>query len=171
MIMSLDRIITTILLSSLCLAGVAVQAAGQLEGKRAPDFTAISGEGKVLRLSQYRGKVVMVNFWATWCSSCRQEMPPLDDLYQRYQSKGFALLGVNIDENFATAKKMARKLNISYPIVFDADKNISRAYQVGAMPMTVIVDAAGVVRSIHYGYKPGTVKKYEDELRRLLQEQ
>lgn len=162
--------IYSILLAGICLAGVSVQAATQLEGNSAPDFTAISGEGKPLRLSGYPGQVVMVNFWATWCSPCRQEMPPLDDLYQRYRTKGFTLLGVNIDEDFARAKKMARKLGISYPIVFDADKNISRAYNLGAMPMTVIIDAKGIVRSIHYGYKPGTVKKYENEIRPLLME-
>jgi len=74
-------------------------ASSGMEGQQAPDFALKSSTGQNLRLSEYRGDVVMINFWATWCGPCRQEMPLLDELYSRYQRVGFNLLGVNIDDD------------------------------------------------------------------------
>ena len=80
-------------------------ASSGLEGQAAPDFALKSSTGENLRLSEYRGDVVMINFWATWCGPCRQEMPLLDELYARYQRVGFNLLGVNIDDDSRRAPK------------------------------------------------------------------
>ena len=145
-------------------------ASSGIEGQPAPDFALRSSLGENLRLSEYRGDVVMINFWATWCGPCRQEMPLLDELYTRYQRVGFNLLGVNIDDDSSRALAMANELGVSFPVLFDADKDVSRLYAVEAMPVTVLVDREGTIRYVHNGYKPGYEEKYLDQIRALLRE-
>ncbi len=145
-------------------------ASSGMEGQQAPDFALKSSSGENLRLSEYRGDVVMINFWATWCGPCRQEMPLLDELYTRYQRVGFSLLGVNIDDDSGRAMKMVDELGVSFPVLFDAHKEVSKLYDVKAMPVTVLVDRGGKVRHVHYGYKPGYEEKYLDQIRSLLRE-
>jgi peroxiredoxin len=145
-------------------------ASSGLSGQPAPDFALKSSSGQNMRLSEYRGDVVMINFWATWCGPCRQEMPLLDELYSRYQRVGFNLLGVNIDDDSSRAMEMINELGVSFPVLFDATKEVSRLYQVDAMPVTVIVDREGNVRHVHQGYKPGYEQKYLDQVRALLRE-
>ena len=145
-------------------------AASDLTGKPAPDFALKSSTGSNLRLSEYRGDVVMINFWATWCGPCRQEMPLLDQLYSRYQRVGFSLLGVNIDDDSSRAMDMIQELGVSFPVLFDARKEVSRLYDVDAMPVTVLVDRDGNVRHVHKGYKPGYEEMYLDQIRSLLRE-
>ncbi len=145
-------------------------AASDLTGKPAPDFALKSSTGANLRLSEYRGDVVMINFWATWCGPCRQEMPLLDQLYSRYQRVGFSLLGVNIDDDSSRAMDMIHELGVSFPVLFDARKEVSKLYNVDAMPVTVLVDREGNVRHVHKGYKPGYEEMYLDQIRSLLRE-
>ena len=145
-------------------------AASDLAGKPAPDFALKSSTGANLRLSEYRGDVVMINFWATWCGPCRQEMPLLDQLYSRYQRVGFSLLGVNIDDDSSRAMDMIHELGVSFPVLFDARKEVSKLYDVDAMPVTVLVDREGNVRYVHKGYKPGYEEMYLDQIRSLLRE-
>ena len=145
-------------------------ASSGMEGKLAPDFALKSSTGENLRLSELRGDVVMINFWATWCGPCRQEMPLLDELYARYERVGFSLLGVNIDDDSGRAMDMIEELGVNFPVLFDARKEVSKLYEVEAMPVTVIVDRTGTVRYIHHGYKPGYEDKYLDQIRSLLRE-
>ncbi len=145
-------------------------ASSGLEGQPAPDFALKSSTGENLRLSEYRGDVVMINFWATWCGPCRQEMPLLDELYSRYQRVGFNLLGVNIDDDSRRAMRMIEELGVNFPVLFDARKEVSELYEVDAMPVTIIVDREGTVRYVHHGYKPGYEDKYLNQIRSLLRE-
>jgi len=145
-------------------------ASSGLEGQAAPDFALKSSTGENLRLSEYRGDVVMINFWATWCGPCRQEMPLLDELYTRYERVGFNLLGVNIDDDSRRAMKMIEELGVNFPVLFDARKEVSELYDVNAMPVTVLVDREGNVRYVHHGYKPGYEDIYLDQVRSLLRE-
>jgi len=149
---------------------LALTAAADIVNKPAPDFALRSMQGPSVRLSEHLGEVVIINFWATWCGPCRQEMPLLDALYGKYKQAGLVLLSVNIDENVEPAVEMAQTLKVSYPVLLDARKEVSRAYDVGAMPVTVLVDRAGVVRYVSEGYKPGYEKRYTDKLRELLNE-
>ncbi len=150
-------------------AATALASSG-LEGRSAPDFALKSSTGENLRLSEYRGEVVMVNFWATWCGPCRQEMPLLDELYQRYERVGFNLLGVNIDDDSRKAMQMIEELGVNFPVLFDSRKEVSKLYEVEAMPVTVLIDREGNVRYVHHGYKPGYEEKYLDQVRSLLRE-
>ncbi len=145
-------------------------AASSLEGQVAPDFVLKSASGENLRLSEHRGDVVLINFWATWCGPCRQEMPLLDDLYGRYQRVGFSLLGVNIDDDSRRAMQMVQELGVNFPVLFDKSKEVSKLYKIEAMPVTVLVDREGRIRHVHHGYKPGYEEKYLTEIRSLLRE-
>ena len=160
--LTLGLMITVIAATSLASSG--------LEGQSAPDFALKSSTGENLRLSEYRGDVVMINFWATWCGPCRQEMPLLDELYTRYERVGFNLLGVNIDDDPRRAMQMVEDLGVSFPILFDTRKEVSKLYNVEAMPVTILVDREGNVRYVHHGYKPGYEEKYFDQVRSLLRE-
>ncbi|MEQ8205812.1 MAG: TlpA disulfide reductase family protein [Woeseia sp.] len=155
---------------ALSVVSVATLASSSLTGQEAPDFALKSASGSNLRLSEYRGDVVMINFWATWCGPCRQEMPLLDDLYTRYERVGFKLLGVNIDDDSRRAMEMVEELGVKFPVLFDESKDVSRLYEVEAMPVTVLVDRNGTVRHVHHGYKPGYEQKYLTQIRGLLRE-
>lgn len=151
-------------------AGPVAAATAGLVGQPAPDF-ALSSLGKEnLRLSEHLGEVVIINFWATWCGPCRQEMPLLDELYNKYRLAGLVLLSINLDDSADRATEMARTLKVSYPVLIDERKDVSRAYQVGTLPLTVLIDRGGVVRYVSEGYKPGYEQRYADKLRELLNE-
>ena len=165
--MDFRKLITGLALTVLAASSL---ASSGLTGKPAPDFALKSSTGENLRLSEYRGDVVMINFWATWCGPCRQEMPLLDQLYSRYERVGFNLLGVNIDDDSNRAMDMIRELGVNFPVLFDARKEVSKLYDVDAMPVTVLVDREGNVRYVHQGYKPGYEEKYLDQVRSLLRE-
>jgi peroxiredoxin len=136
----------------------------------APDFTLRGTEGKNLRLAEQRGQVVMVNFWATWCAPCRVEMPHLNKIYDRYRSSGFLLLGVNVDQDPLKASTAATQWGIRFPVLFDAEKKVVKAYDVSAMPTTVIVDRDGAMRHVHRGYRDGYELQYDKQVRELLKE-
>lgn len=136
----------------------------------APDFTLPTNSGENLRLAELRGNVVMLNFWASWCGPCRQEMPLLDAMSQRYSAAGFTLLGVDVEEDSTDAKKIVKDLKISYPILFDTENKVSKLYSVETMPTTVMIDKKGQVRYVNHGYKPGDENKYRDQIRELIKE-
>ena len=136
----------------------------------APDFTLKSLEGGNLRLEEYRGQVVLINFWASWCGPCRQEMPLLDRLHHRYEDTGFAVLGVNVEGEAAPAQDIVDKTNVTFPILIDDGQKVSELYNLQAMPSTVVIDRDGVVRYIHLGYKPGDEAKYVEVVKKLIRE-
>jgi thiol-disulfide isomerase/thioredoxin len=160
------------LLALLLLGPAVCIPADALLGQRAPDFVLRSWEGENMRLSEHSGEVVLINFWATWCGPCRQEMPLLDEIYGKYRRAGLVLFSVNLDEanNLDAAREMATTLRVSYPVLFDERKEVSRAYQASSMPLTVLIDREGVVRYISEGYKVGYETRYTDKLRELLNE-
>jgi peroxiredoxin len=136
----------------------------------APDFTLKSDAGENLRLSEYRGEVVLINFWASWCGPCRQEMPVLSELHDKYRALGFTVLGVNVESDTSKARKLLRDLPVSFPVVFDSDSVVSKQYDVVAMPSTVLVDRDGNMRYLHKGYKPGLESVYQQQVRDLIRE-
>jgi peroxiredoxin len=136
----------------------------------APDFTLRSAEGGNLRLAEQRGRVVLVNFWATWCGPCKVEMPHLSRLYEKYRSAGFVLLGINIDEDPKQAVALATRMGLKFPVLLDTDKAVSRRYALDSMPATVIVDRDGKVRHVHRGYRDGMERTYDEQVRALVKE-
>lgn len=144
-----------------------LSASNTLLGKTAPDFTLRSNEGDNKKLSELRGKVVLLNFWATWCGPCRQEMPKLSELNELHDEYDFELLGINIDEDKNKALRVAKKLSVNFPILFDETKQVSKEYSIDAMPMTILIDRDGTVRYIHRGYKENYIGLYQQQIKKL----
>lgn len=136
----------------------------------APDFTlkSISGENK--RLSDYRGNIVLLNFWASWCVPCRAEMPVLDSIHKKYEPLGFVVLGVNVDQKSEKAIKYLKDTPVNFPVLYDPTGKVSKLYNVSAMPSTAIIDRDGNVRYIHPGYKDGDDDKYRAKIKELMRE-
>ena len=136
----------------------------------APDFTLKSRDGKNVRLSELRGNVVMINFWASWCGPCRQEMPHLEKIHAEYTDYGFILLGINVDEKQALAEKLLAQIPVSFPILFDPTSAVSKLYNVDAMPTTILIDRDGNLRHLHRAYRPGFEEMYRNQVKALVLE-
>ena len=136
----------------------------------APNFTLKSNNGKNIKLSELRGQVVLINFWASWCGPCRQEMPELNKLYSKYKNLGFTILGVNVEEDATEALKIVKHDKIAFPILFDSENHVSELYEVSAMPTSVLVSRDGHIRYLHRAYKPGDISKYKKWLKELIRE-
>jgi peroxiredoxin len=151
---------------------VALPALAISSSAPAPDFTLASRAGKPVSLTQYKGQVVMINFWATWCGPCRQEMPHLEAIHKKYSKMGFTMLGVNVEPDSKAADQWLAKQGtpVSFPILFDTDSKVSKLYSVAGMPSTVIVDRKGKIRLLHKGYKPGDENEYLNSIRALIRE-
>lgn len=136
----------------------------------APDFTLKSRGGENVRLSEQRGQVVMINFWASWCGPCRQEMPHLEALSKEFADYGFTLLGINVDEKREQADKLLAQIPVTFPILFDPASDVSRLYKVDAMPTTILIDRDGNLRHLHRAYRPGFENLYRDQIKALVLE-
>lgn len=136
----------------------------------APDFTLKSTTGDNQRLAEQRGNVVMLNFWASWCAPCRKEMPLLDELYQRYQSAGFVLYGINVESDTAAADKLLEDIPVSFPVLYDPTSKVSELYGVDAMPTTILIDRDGKIRYTNRGYRSGDEEKYREQIKELIRE-
>jgi peroxiredoxin len=139
-------------------------------GKRAPDFTLKSLDGKNLKLSEMTGNVVLINFWASWCGPCREEMPLLNALHNKYEPLGFTVLGVNVEEDVRGAKGFLKNFPVDFPVLLDNTNRVSKQYKVIAMPTTVVVDRDGNMRYLHQGYKSGDEAKYRRMVKKLIRE-
>ncbi len=136
----------------------------------APDFTLKSRSGENIKLSELRGEVVMINFWASWCAPCRQEMPLLEELYKKYSDLGFTLLAVNVEEDSSKADILLRDIPVTFPVLFDNTNKVTKLYKVVAMPSTIIVDRDGNMRYLHRGYLPGYEEEYKKQVSELIRE-
>ncbi len=136
----------------------------------APNFTLKSLSGKNIKLSEMAGNVVLINFWATWCGPCREEMPLLNALHNKYQLLGFTVLGVNVEENPENARDFLKDYPVDFPVLLDSQNSVSRQYDVVAMPTTVVVDRDGNMRFLHKGYKSGDEVKYRKMVKKLVRE-
>jgi len=148
---------------------VPLAGAEVVKGK-ASDFTLKSLRGDNLKLSERRGEVVMVNFWGTWCTPCREQMPVLNDLYLKYRDEGFTLWAVNVEPNVAKTKKWLREVPVTFPVLFDSANDVSKRYNVDDMPSTYLIDRDGNLRYVYRGYLPGNADEYERQVRELMSE-
>jgi peroxiredoxin len=111
----------------------------------APDFTVPRLAGQSLSLADFKGSVVVLNFWATWCPPCREEMPSMERLYQRYKDRGFTILALSIDWNVAAVPGFVEGFRLTFPIGLDPEAAVAKVYRVRALPTTVLIDRAGLV--------------------------
>ena len=113
--------------------------------KAAPDFTLPTTDGQQVSLQQYRGKVVFLNFWATWCIPCREEMPALERLHQTYQTQDLAILSIDLKESADQVKVFFQKHSLSFPALLDQDGSVFRDYLVAGMPTTYLIGRDGTM--------------------------
>jgi peroxiredoxin len=158
------------LILSATLAASSIAAAPTIVGKDAPDFVLRGLDGRNVRLSEFRGQVVLVNFWTRSDGDSRQQMPALDRINITYQRAGLVVLGVSVDDDLRRSKEFAAAMGVSYPILFDTGSQIGKNYLLQKMPMTILVDRAGVVRYSAVGFKRGDERVYLDQIRELLRE-
>jgi len=173
MMITLKTLLRVGIVVAACIAPVVVEnalASTVKISELAPDFTLKTLDGSNLRLQEYRGQVVLINFWASWCGPCRQEMPILERLHKRYEDAGFTVLGVNVEGEISPAQKIVDKTKVTFPVLIDEGQLVSELYQLEAMPSTVVVDRDGVVRYVHRGYKPGDEAKYVEVVKKLIRE-
>jgi peroxiredoxin len=145
-----------------------VSAATQLRGAEAPDFVLKSFSGQNLRLSEYRGEVVMLSFWATWCGDCRAQLEQLGAMRDRYQDAGIELLAISLDQSSRQASEMTS--GASYPVLHDGAGQVGRLYDVTKMPVMVLIDRGGVVREVFEGFRRGNEEQYLEHVQTLLRE-
>ena len=164
------RVLLTCLSAWLLGTAAGIATAATAVGSPAPDFTLKVLDGANLRLQEQRGKVVLVNFWATWCGPCRKEMPHLNRIADKYRASGLVMLGINVDDDVRNAADVAAKLGVKFPVLLDSEKKVSALYDLSAMPATVLIDKDGRVRFLHRGYQAGVEDTYDKQIRDMLKE-
>lgn len=141
-------------------------------GKETPGFSGKTLDGEKISLSDYKGKVTLVDVWASWCKPCKEEFPFLIELYEKYSDNDFSVLAVNIDEEKVNAEKFLKSLKkeVPFKILFDPESKVPNLYDIQAIPTTYILDKKGVIRYYHLGFMESEKEKYKSEIETLLNE-
>jgi len=134
----------------------------------APNFTLKSLRGENIKLSEHRGEVIMLNFWATWCDKCKENFPVLNDIYLKYRDQGFTLLSINTqdEEDLKKVQSWLKGRKVAHPVLLDTAHIVSDKYEVADMPSTYLLDRDGELRYVHNGFKEG----YQDEVLKQVRE-
>jgi len=120
-------------------------------GRVAPDWTLEGLDGGSASLDDYRGQVVLLNFWATWCGPCRDEIPDLEAVYQARKKQGFVVLGLAVEEPRETVAPFVEEMGITYPVLLDVQGSVKKVFRVSGLPMSLLIDGQGVIRVRHVG--------------------
>ncbi|MGS2719144.1 TlpA disulfide reductase family protein [Paraglaciecola aestuariivivens] len=147
------------------------EAPQQLESKALKDFSLFTESGESVSLHQQKGKVVLINFWASWCAPCLQEFPFLQQLQQEYAAQDLTVLAINLDQNSEDAKSWLNEVEVDFTILFDPQSKVSQKLNVQVMPTSILLDKEGKQRFIFKGYKPSLQKQYHQAITQLLSEQ
>ena len=137
-------------------------------GERAPELGLQDLNGHPVTLASLRGKVVLVDFWATWCAPCRDELPHLEEFYKKYSDKGFVVVGVSVDRESENIGAFLHRMPLTFPIIHDSGHEIVSRYHPNLMPTSFIIDRAGVIRHTHAGYSAADLSTLEHEIKTLV---
>lgn len=135
-------------------------------GSPAPDFTLGQLGNGYLTLSDLEGKVVMLNFWATWCGPCREEMPAMQNVYERYRDQGFEIVAINLQETEVAVKGFINQLGVNFPVVYDLTGEVFDTYLVRPLPTSYFIDSTGTIRFLYIG--PMSEEDIEQRVQFLL---
>jgi peroxiredoxin len=156
-------------LTLFALIGMPALALAVEVGEPPPEINlADLNSGKKISLGALKGKVVVVDFWASWCAPCKEEMPVLESLYKRFKDSGLVIIGVSVDNEAANAKKFLTSVKVSFPIVHDAAHQVTGKYSPPRMPTSYVIDKTGKIRFVHAGFRKEDGKKLEEEVTKLL---
>lgn len=142
--------------------------ADSILNSRAPDFSLKDLNGINIPLSSFKGKVVLLNFWATWCPPCRDEMPALNKLYHALKNRGLEVVAVSTDRSINDIKNFIKKNKVDFPVLFDADRSTARLYRVFSMPTTFLIDRSGKIVEKFYGEYDWTEPETKGKIEKLL---
>jgi peroxiredoxin len=151
--------------------GLAATAAALAVGARAPELGANDQSGNRVTIAGLRGSVVVVDFWASWCGPCAEEMPELERLYQRHRERGLVIVGVSQDRQASNMQSFLSRGRVTFPNVHDGSHAIAGRYVPPRMPTSYVIDRRGVVRHVHAGYRAGDAATLEREIVALLDAQ
>lgn len=146
------------------------QTVVQAKSYKAPNFTLKTIKGKTIKLSRYRGKVVYLDFWASWCEPCRKSFPVMRKLQRKYKSKGLRVVTINLDKDRKEVRRFLREFRANFPIALDPKGKIARRYGVKAMPSSYLIDRKGRIRHVHLGFRTSNSKKVEAQIKKLLKQ-
>jgi peroxiredoxin len=135
----------------------AVTAPAPLADHPAPDFTLSSLDGTEVALRDFKGQVLLINIWATWCPPCRVEMPTIQAAYEQYRDQGFTVLAMNLQEDPSVVATFMREHQLTFPALLDPDGQVSRTYQAVSLPSSFFVDRRGVIRAVYHGPMPRSI--------------
>ena len=163
-----------ILILGLCIGGLFLLPRCGKEKKSpaglAPDFTLKSLDGQEITLSQLKGKVVMLDFWATWCAPCRESIPHLVKLYKNYHENGLELIGMDVDKgDVETVRRFVKSMDIPYPIIVAPD-DLARSYRVTSIPATILIDKEGNLRERIAGFSDAIAQELTRKVAELTSE-
>ena len=144
------------------------RAAAIEAGVQQPEIGLVDRAGSRIDLASLKGKVVLVDFWASWCAPCKQELPVLARLYKKYQKAGLVVVAVSVDRDEANVRDFLKEMPLSFPVVHDKDHAVADRYNPPRMPSSYIVDRKGIVRHVHGGFREGDAAKLEAEIVALL---
>lgn len=130
-------------------------------GATAPGFTLLDVNGKVTSLEHYRGRVVCIVFWATWCKDCKEELSALNILYKQYRNEGLTVIGINVDAAVPTVAQFLNKAQITFPVLIDIKGHVNDAYRVTGLPTSFLVDRTGVIRHRYAGFGKDSAAQFE----------
>jgi peroxiredoxin len=150
------------------LLAVAGSALALDTGARAPEIGMRDLQGNQITIAGLRGRVVIVDFWASWCEPCADSMPVYERLWTQYRERGLTIIGVSQDQRVENARQFVARHRISFPVVFDEGHAIARRYGPPRMPTAYVIDRQGIVRHIHAGYHSSDAAQLEAEIRTLL---
>jgi len=167
--------LTWVVIFSFCMGGVFLlfhcsKEKSQPTPGLAPDFTLKTLEGKEITLSQLKGKVVLLDFWATWCGPCRESIPHLIQLYKNYRESGFVLVGMNVDKgDVEVVRRFVKSMDIPYPVV-TAPEDVVRSYRVTGIPATFLIDKGGKIREKMAGFNSAIAQQLTAKVADLTSE-
>lgn len=165
------NLFATLVLALLATIAIPLQAADRaMVNGSLPDVALTDGAGSVHRLSEYKGQVLLIDFWASWCIPCKASFPQLDALHKEFKDKGVTVLAVNLDEQRKAADLFLSTRPHTMPVVFDPAGRAAETFGLKGMPSSVIVDRKGIIRFIHMGYTEKTLAQYRVEIAQLLGE-
>ena len=158
----MSKVVLLIILTWVLLVTGCTEPSVARVGGPAPDFRLENLDGKSISLGDFRGKPVLINFWATWCPPCRDEMPYLQQVYEEWSDKGLVVLAINIGESPSEAKRFLQTHNLSLPVLLDTEENAARKYNITGIPTTFFIDSDGIIQQKIIGAFPnkGAIEKY-----------
>ncbi len=133
----------------------------------APDFTLQDLDGNSVSLADFRGKVVMIEFWATWCPPCKDSVPELNELHEKYRDSSLVFLSISIDDDLEHLKSWVEKNNVKFPVLFD-DRKVNQDFGIFTIPTAVLVDKDGKLIKTHVGYAPGIFEALVEDVKDRL---